>query len=61
MTARGSFKQHDLTRAIRAAEAAGIKPYRIEIDDNGKPVVIVTGHPASAGPEETPENLKDLL
>ena len=36
-----SFKQRDLTRALRAAEAAGIKTYRVEINDNGKRVVIV--------------------
>lgn len=37
-----SFKQADLTRAIKAVEAAGIKAYRIEIDGSGQPVVIVS-------------------
>jgi hypothetical protein len=36
-----SFKQRDLTRAIKSAKAAGLKEYRVEIGDNGKPVVIV--------------------
>jgi hypothetical protein len=36
-----SFKQRDLTRALKAAKAAGLTAYRIEIDDSGKPVVIV--------------------
>jgi hypothetical protein len=36
-----SFKQGDMTRALKAAEAAGLKNYRVEIGDNGKPVVIV--------------------
>jgi hypothetical protein len=36
-----TFKQNDLTRALKAVEAAGIKTYRVEIDGNGKPVVIV--------------------
>lgn len=36
-----TFKQGDLTRAINAAKAAGLKSYRVEIADNGKPVVIV--------------------
>jgi hypothetical protein len=36
-----TFKQTDLTRAIRAVEAAGIKVYRVEIDAAGKPVVII--------------------
>jgi hypothetical protein len=38
---RHSFKQRDLTRAIKAVAAAGIRHYRVEIGDNGKPVVIV--------------------
>jgi hypothetical protein len=36
-----TFKQSDLTRALKAVEAAGIKAYRVEINDDGKPVVIV--------------------
>jgi hypothetical protein len=36
-----SFKQNDLTRALRSAQAAGLKTYRVEIGNNGKPVVIV--------------------
>jgi hypothetical protein len=39
-----SFKQGDLTRAIEAAEAAGIRNYRVEIAENGKPVIIVGGN-----------------
>jgi hypothetical protein len=38
-----SFKQGDMMRALKAAEAAGIKHYRVEIADNGKPVIIVGG------------------
>jgi hypothetical protein len=39
---RHSFKQGDLTRAIKAVEADGLlKPYHVRIDDGGKPVVIV--------------------
>jgi hypothetical protein len=36
-----TFKQCDVTRAIEAAKAAGLKSYRIEIDGNGKPVIVV--------------------
>jgi hypothetical protein len=36
-----TFKQQDLTRAFRAAQAAGVKVARIEIDRDGK-IVIVT-------------------
>jgi len=37
------FKQRDITRAIRAARAAGVDDVRVEIEKNGKLVVIV-GH-----------------
>jgi hypothetical protein len=30
-----AFKQHDVTRAVRAAKAAGIDVARIEIDKSG--------------------------
>ena len=36
-----TFKQGDMTRALKAAQAAGLKAFRVEIGDNGKPVVIV--------------------
>jgi hypothetical protein len=39
--AQHSFKQSEMTRALRAAQAAGLTAYRVEIADNGKPVVIV--------------------
>jgi hypothetical protein len=44
--ARGpaSFKQRDVTRAVRGAVAAGVEVQRIEIDKTGK-IVIVTGKP----------------
>jgi hypothetical protein len=38
-----TFKQQDVTRALRATIAAGIDVQRIEIDRNGK-IVIVTGN-----------------
>jgi hypothetical protein len=43
--ARGpsTFKQQDLTRALKAARAAGVDIQRFEIE-NGK-IVIVTGKP----------------
>jgi hypothetical protein len=36
-----TFKQSDLTRAIKAAKAAGIEVTRIEIDPEGKIVVVI--------------------
>jgi hypothetical protein len=35
------FRQQDVTRAFRAAQAAGVKVARVEIDRDGK-IVIVT-------------------
>jgi hypothetical protein len=42
--ARGpcTFKQQDVTRALRATVAAGIEVQRVEIDMDGK-IVVVTG------------------
>jgi hypothetical protein len=42
--APSTFKQQDLTRALKAARAAGVSIARFEIE-NGK-IVIVTGKPA---------------
>lgn len=47
MTKPAVFKQADLTRACKAAEAAGLKVARIIINDNGIEVVI--GDPETAG------------
>jgi len=45
--ARGpcTFKQQDVTRALRATAAAGIEVRRVEIDKDGK-IVLVTGKSA---------------
>lgn len=39
---RCTFRQQDATRAARAALAAGLEVQRIEIDRDGKIVVVVT-------------------
>jgi hypothetical protein len=39
--ASSTFRQQDVTRAFRAAQAAGVKVTRVEIDRDGK-IVIVT-------------------
>ncbi len=39
-----AFKQHDVTRAIRAVEAAGLDVARIEVDKGGK-IVVIPGKP----------------
>ena len=41
MTVRAcTFRQRDMTRAIRAARAAGVEIARIEIDPNGRIVIV---------------------
>jgi hypothetical protein len=59
MTARGSFRQRDLTRAIKAMVASGLGVARAEVDKDGK-IVVIPVRP-DAGSDETPENLKDLI
>jgi hypothetical protein len=36
------FRQQDVTRAFRAARAAGVKVARVEIDPNGRIVIVTT-------------------
>ena len=38
--APSAFRQQDVTRAIRAAKSAGVDIARIEIDPNGRIVII---------------------
>jgi predicted aspartyl protease len=47
---RGSckFKQRDVTRALRGTVKAGIEVRRIEIDKEGK-IVVVAGRPSPEG------------
>jgi hypothetical protein len=37
------FKQHDVERAVRAAQATGLEVHRIEIDKDGKIVIVTAG------------------
>jgi hypothetical protein len=48
---RWTFKQQDATRAVRAAVAAGLEVQRIEIERDGR-IIVVTGKPQEpAGPQ----------
>jgi hypothetical protein len=38
-----TFKQHDVSRALKGAAAAGLEVGRIEIDPSGKIVIIFKG------------------
>jgi hypothetical protein len=37
-----SFRQREITRAVKGVEAAGVRVARIEVDKDGK-IIIVTG------------------
>jgi hypothetical protein len=43
--APSTFRQQDVTRAIKAALAAGVNIARIEIDKSGKIIIITTDAP----------------
>ena len=43
------FKQVDVSRAVKGATAAGLKVSRVEIDADGK-IVLVSGDAAPKGP-----------
>ncbi len=47
MTARATFRQGTLTRAIAAAQAAGLTVVRTEIDPDGRIVLV---HDAASAP-----------
>lgn len=54
-----TFKQGDVTRAVRAVVKAGVRVGRIEISD-GK-IVVIAGQPATGAEAETSEELRKLL
>ena len=45
-----TFRQADITRAVKAVAEAGVEVARVEIDKAGK-IVIVTGKPGEANGE----------
>jgi hypothetical protein len=47
-----TFKQQDVTRALRATVAAGIEVQRIEIEKDGK-IIVVTGNAGSTNEHAT--------
>ena len=52
--APATFRQSDITRAIRAVRAAGVDKVRIEITRDGK-LVIITGTPTEPNQAEANE------
>ena len=45
-----TFRQQDVTRALRAVDAAGRQVQRVEIDRAGKIVVVIVGEDDDAKP-----------
>lgn len=63
MSRRNSFRQLDVQRALKAVKHAGIDVARVEIDADGK-IVIVSARPLDKdhndGPDETSAALQAL-
>jgi hypothetical protein len=55
-----TFKQHDVTRAVRAVQAAGVEVARVEVDKDGK-IVVIAGKPQQQpqSPADTAANAYD--
>ncbi len=43
MAERVTFRQHDLTRAIKGATAGGLTVARVEVEPGGKLLIITSG------------------
>jgi hypothetical protein len=50
-----TFRQRDMTRAVRAVVAAGVGVKRVEVDKSGKIVVITGDDPTADRPNEWDE------
>lgn len=54
-----AFKQHDVTRALRAAKAAGLEIGAVEIDPATGKIVIRPGAPAPAAGNELDQWMRE--
>ena len=55
------FKQSDITRALEAARDAGYEQVRVEVDTEGKKIVIIASQADIPPNGETAENVKKLI
>lgn len=55
-----TFKQGDITRALRGAKAAGIEIQRLEIDTAGKIVLVTASHSLQSTPSELDRELAEF-
>jgi hypothetical protein len=58
--APSTFRQQDVTRAVKAVAAAGISIARVEIDKNGK-IIVITGEAHDRTGEATEVNEWDRI
>jgi hypothetical protein len=60
--ARGActFKQNDVTRALRATLAAGVAVLRVEIDKDGRIIVVTAGATPSAPADDLDRELAEF-
>jgi hypothetical protein len=60
--ARGActFKQNDVTRALRATLAAGVAVLRVEIDKSGKIILVTAGETPSAPADDLDRELEEF-
>jgi hypothetical protein len=59
-----AFRQRDVTRALKAARKAGYEHVRVEVDTDGRIIVIVGKVGVEFAPPrngETPEDVKKLI
>ena len=56
---RNSFKSTDLQRAVRGAQAAGLVVERVEVDRDGKIIVVVAASEAVANDGGGPPGDRD--
>jgi hypothetical protein len=52
--------QGDITRAVKGVVAAGVAVMRVEVDINGR-IIVIAGKPPNAAVGDTPENIKKIL
>ena len=58
--AASTFRQRDVTAAVKAVVAAGVEVARVEVDKHGK-IVVVTGKPDQPAAESTGGNEWDRI
>jgi hypothetical protein len=56
---RCTFRQQDVTRALRAAEAAGVQVQRYEIDKDGKITIFTAA--LEQGASDAPGGSKEIV